>query len=590
MNAKFGVISKPMNSTSRAMSNDVTLSCKLKEPCGRHDPVFIVKGLNKLTRYNYCEWEDGYYWIDDIIYKTRDIQEVHCSLDPMATFRDDIGNVTGFCIYSDESHWHQFIDDHRFVPDQIVFRQSSYGQFFNNLDHFWQWTNLSESTVILDVIEVTPSSGFKKYAMSYNVFCNVIYNLNANTLDNAAGTFKGSHAWQEIATQAGQDLCAIIGALGGSASWQDCVIKATWLPIHYHYFGQISHGVVNSLRIGTIPINLGQENAYLLTNYPFYVIQDNISMPRHAIFGSNQIMDDLEFLKNSRWCQIQIASPAGIQVIIDDMIRNEDIFPLKCYCDLDMISGKWKIYVTTYDSTLGQDNSKLCQKLAEFSGTIAADLTYLLSNKGNGALVVGQASAKISAAILTGGTSMVTESVTDSIRTNKKDVVNNETYTPLMTSKGNPSTYGASTSENRDNSVITTEAHTVTTGKKMVPVPSINSGMREFNSVADDYLDYWFASSGGSLPFLGLSVHAIGWGPIAFINDADPYEAYKDYCDDYGYPCHDYISVSDCTNNSYLQFNNTFLHSISGATYEDIKTINFFLNDGFIWYQEIPTP
>ena len=588
MNAKFGVTSKPMNSTSRAMSNDVTLNCKLKEPCGRHDPVFIVKGLNKLTRYNYCEWEDGYYWIDDIIYKTRDIQEVHCSLDPMATFRDDIGNVTGFCIYSDESHWHQFIDDYRFVPDQIVFKQTGHIKFFNTSSEygtFWAWSDLANSTVILDVIEVCPSSGFKKYSMSYQAFCSVMYNLNASTLDNAAGTFKGTHVWQELATQAGQDLAAIIGTLGGSASWQDCIIKATWLPIRNAVFNQIVGGNARTeIRIGTVPITV---NCNSITNYPFFVTQDVLSLRRSDLFGNNQIMEDLEFLRNSRWCHIQLSTPSGSQVIIDDMIRDDDIFPLKCFCDLDMISGKWNIQINTSRSGFTDDDNKKNVKLAEFGGNISVDLTYLMSNNGNGSLVVAQASAKISAAILTGGTSMVTESVTDSVRTNKKDVVNNETYTPMMTAKGNPSTYGASITENRDNSVITTDSHTVTTGKKMVPVPSINSGMREFSSIANDYLDYFFGSY-GTQPFLGVVFATICYGPIAFVSDADPYEAYKDYCDDYGYPCHDYISVDDCTDNSYLQFNNTFIHGASGATYEDIKVINFFINDGFLWQHELP--
>lgn len=119
---KIGTMDKKINSTKTSFSGS-SLSCKLKEPCSMQSPTFVVQGLSKSTLYNYASFEGRYYWVDDIIYLTNDIQEVHCSLDPLATYKVDIKATTGFINFGPESlkHSSEKIVDSRLASDLLAY-------------------------------------------------------------------------------------------------------------------------------------------------------------------------------------------------------------------------------------------------------------------------------------------------------------------------------------------------------------------------------------------------------------------------------------------------------------------------------------
>src|SRR5574343_826021 len=109
---------KRINSTSRLFNSVGTnLSCKLKSPCSMQMPVFRVQGLTKGTLYNYCKFEDNYYWVDDVVYLTNNIHELHCHLDPLATFSDDIKDSKGMVIDGASTFWNEYADDGRLQPE-----------------------------------------------------------------------------------------------------------------------------------------------------------------------------------------------------------------------------------------------------------------------------------------------------------------------------------------------------------------------------------------------------------------------------------------------------------------------------------------
>lgn len=568
MNATFGVTPKTINSTWRQMSSTITLSVKLKEKCSRHDPVFIVEGLNKLTRYNYCNWEDGWYWIDDLIYITNDIQEVHCRLDPMATFRDDIANVNGICVYGDADHWNDLLDDIRFAPDDLINSKNGFlGVYAGN--NFWSW-DLSNSTVMLDVVETTPNSGFKKYALSYYQFQALMYSLNTSTLDQACADVKAGHgAWSAITTQGGQDIATLISALGGSASWQECILGATWLPFNFaHVYADVGNPQVTEIRVGAVKVTLTGNGCYQV-KYPIKAEICHQTIAKTDIFPT--ILDDLRFMRNPRWISIQIKTPGGTQVINDPIIREDDSWPLNVNTDIDVISGKWNMTITTANGNMPKNGVVL----ARFSGDMSMDLTQWLSNKGTGTEWVSNAMAKIIPAVLTNGASLIV----DEVKTNNKNVISEDLSTVSNNGDVNRNI------SRLDRGTVTTSTHSVTTGKKANPMSSIPTGMREFGSAGNHIIDYYCNNTGGNVsePRLGLSFNAILWGTNSFVNDADPYEAYEDYCEDYGYPCNVYLQINDISDKSYVQMTDTFIQYIPGATEDDKKIINFFLNDGFIW-------
>ena len=87
-NIKVGYMDKKINSTKTTFTG-TTLSCKLKEKTDMYKPCFIVQGLTKANFYNYAEFEGRYYWVDSISYDTADIQSVYCTLDALATFKNN---------------------------------------------------------------------------------------------------------------------------------------------------------------------------------------------------------------------------------------------------------------------------------------------------------------------------------------------------------------------------------------------------------------------------------------------------------------------------------------------------------------------
>lgn len=92
---------KRKNSTLRPSGNAIEYNCYFKESCSIASPIFIIDGVN--TTINYIKWNSGswdrYYYVTDIILQNNNIYEVHCNIDYLATFKNDIGNTKAFIEY-----------------------------------------------------------------------------------------------------------------------------------------------------------------------------------------------------------------------------------------------------------------------------------------------------------------------------------------------------------------------------------------------------------------------------------------------------------------------------------------------------------
>lgn len=96
---KFGSFSKRRNSTKQPTSElSDQRTVYLKENCSQDRPIFKCTGNN--FNYNYCEWDGKYYFINEIISLHNNEIEIHCVLDPLATYKTDILNSTQFVCYS----------------------------------------------------------------------------------------------------------------------------------------------------------------------------------------------------------------------------------------------------------------------------------------------------------------------------------------------------------------------------------------------------------------------------------------------------------------------------------------------------------
>lgn len=89
MNITMYTFSKKNNSTKQPSGGD-QISCMLKENCSILNPVFILKSNN--FSYNYCKWDNRYYFVNDIVSLANNYTEYHCSVDVLASWKDSIGS------------------------------------------------------------------------------------------------------------------------------------------------------------------------------------------------------------------------------------------------------------------------------------------------------------------------------------------------------------------------------------------------------------------------------------------------------------------------------------------------------------------
>ena len=89
--------SKRNNSTKRP-SDGTTVSCVLKEDTSVLSPAFRLH-MNTLD-YNYCKWDNRYYYINDVISMANNYTEIRCSVDALASWKDYIGSSSEYVLRS----------------------------------------------------------------------------------------------------------------------------------------------------------------------------------------------------------------------------------------------------------------------------------------------------------------------------------------------------------------------------------------------------------------------------------------------------------------------------------------------------------
>lgn len=95
--------SKDNRSTGIPASGGTTVSgIVFKENTSREAPVLKLSAdsLNNDYDYNYMSFLGNYYYINDIVMGNKDILELHCKKDPLATYRTQIHNSTQYVVRS----------------------------------------------------------------------------------------------------------------------------------------------------------------------------------------------------------------------------------------------------------------------------------------------------------------------------------------------------------------------------------------------------------------------------------------------------------------------------------------------------------
>ena len=108
--------SKRKNSTL-IPSGGTTVQAKLKEPTSELNPVFELQGVTS-AKYVYCSDFGRYYYVTDVVHVTKDIIQISCAIDVLASHKGAIGAVNAFVEYS-SSDYNEYLTDTRNRPNGV---------------------------------------------------------------------------------------------------------------------------------------------------------------------------------------------------------------------------------------------------------------------------------------------------------------------------------------------------------------------------------------------------------------------------------------------------------------------------------------
>ena len=544
----IGRTQKRINSTSRVFyAGGTTLNCKLKEPCSMQTPVFEVQGLTKGTLYNFCKFEDNYYWIDDVVYVTNNIQEVHCHLDPLATFRDDIKDTKGMVIYGSSDNWDKFVDDGRVQPE--IFSKSQAGIPDSDDDGMF---GLDTGGCVVMTFTQTSSVSFLDPDQTAVTDCGIHVALLsvANFRDCIAdlNNFNITGGIIEIAQAFGRAFA------GGSLL--DNILRVVWLPFDYNDVVAKCCDYNQDYRYGLM---LG---GVLNDHTPWY------ELPAAAMYTHtgtitidwNNLTDGLTFLRHNRWISLQVNNAGGFMSVPIDRFTNasDTLYYKTAFCLAD---GSWSFKLSSssnYRDTL-VSNSGNCS--VNLMGTVYMGPTT--SNQISDSLAMFEAAAvAIGAGSVIGG---ALGGEAGGLGANLKTAKG--AYDAGIVSASSVAHASIGT-ELTAKQLGTIAVGTGIMGKIPVNSSSARCSTGNFNGGASGI--FLNGTTPGQLYF-----YAQCWKPLFLHQDPTQYEQ---FCNEYGYPVNRYMRIGD--NSGFVMCASANVSAIYGASEANKATINNFLNNG----------
>lgn len=237
LTAQFGSFSKRRNSTKRPASFSDVRTITLKNETSHDAPVFTLTGNS--FNYNYCIYDGCYYFIDDIISLHNNLIEVHCIMDPLATYKDEILASTQYVAYSSVSGG-AWLPDTRIpvMKNTIASKNTASLAALFNINGFY-------------VLTAVGKNGCTTYAMDLSDGPSGLYRLldrlNDWSDDLIDDILAGNYPWTDPAspqqavtydwTNAPEEALANMAMLTGIAgnAYQDapsCIRSCIWVPFY----------------------------------------------------------------------------------------------------------------------------------------------------------------------------------------------------------------------------------------------------------------------------------------------------------------------------------------------------------------------
>lgn len=186
--------SKKHNSTSIPTENGVEVDMRLKEATSITNPILIVSGLNDVN-ITYIMFGGRRFFVDDRVIVRNNIEELHCSIDLLGTFRDQILSSSQFIAYCQSGYRSNMVDTrlHRSVTYNTYI---SYGNVIQPKE---------EGTIVFNCSSTSPNkyTGQGTWYVSTSQLATILDNLttqfdNLNELVEAFNRFFGGASIQNI--------------------------------------------------------------------------------------------------------------------------------------------------------------------------------------------------------------------------------------------------------------------------------------------------------------------------------------------------------------------------------------------------------
>ena len=495
---QIGLISKKINSTKQTFTSSYSYDCKLKDDCGMQSPVFIVQNLSKSTLYNYAKFENKYYWVDDIIYLTNNLQEVHCHLDPLATYKTEIKACNAFVNFGPKSAWYRRLVDTRCQPELVMNSTSGYKTFDDV-------TTDGSGAVILRVVDFPVNGGTSPGGVQ--TICGTLANfkdllsLYCSDLTTDISNFS-------------TDFEKTIGKIAGLGNALDSIKSAVWVPFKLSKLQDVAY----TGNLGGYTINSGWTWCKHWAGNPF-VEEQTLDIPTSLLWQT------YPWLLDPKYSKLSILTPGGQMDISDSIFNFYDVQDISLVFRLLWnIDGECSLLCVDADSN---------KTLAMQTWSAAVDLKSYIYKAKNSTLAGIGAGLKIGATGVAaiggvGAAAMaVGNTVSGAIGNAAANAGNEQLFNAMAKAQGSKK------------KTINTSFDSIASGiSGMAAAFDCAQGAREFggpNGICSFYVNTNTISEINKL---------VKWNLVRFAPSLIYNSHYDEFCDEYGWPVSDYMTLS----------------------------------------------
>lgn len=166
MNVYLTSTSKKQNSTAMPTFSGSAIACTLKEGSSIINPVLIFERVNVGHGYNYVSIPafNRYYFVDDIVYDGARIY-YYCSVDPLASFKTEIGSSTHYVTRAASSYNGLIVDNLYPVTQKVEMKRIDL------------WSNEFPENIQMYTVGIVSDGSIKYYIMNNAAFVSFFTNL-----------------------------------------------------------------------------------------------------------------------------------------------------------------------------------------------------------------------------------------------------------------------------------------------------------------------------------------------------------------------------------------------------------------------------